>query len=162
MPTLNGRFRALALALTLASAGLAATALAAAAPAKPAAAPDKPTAVDSRQTPITVQHEGSDSTGARLSTRLKELFNASNLFKLNDKDAPKMRILLNTQAEFPDRPNVGSVYSVVWAFSQSDGHLAFLLARDLGTLSPEDVDGLAAKIVERTDGIAVKYAYLFQ
>lgn len=153
--------RALTLALTLA---LAAPALAAApaapAPGKPT--PDTPAKVTSRQTQINIVHEGSDSVGARLSTRLKELFNASNLFQLNEKDAPKMRILLNTQAEFSERPGVGSIYSIIWVFSQSENHLGYLLARDLGTLSPDEVDNLAAKIVERTDGIAVKYGYLFQ
>lgn len=152
--------RAFALLLTLA---IAAPALAASAPAavgKPT--PDKPAATTARQTAMTVIHEGTDSVGARLSTRLKELFNASNLFQLNEKDAPKMRVLLTTQSEFPDRPNVGSVYSLIWTFSQSEGHLGYLLAREVGTLSPEDVDNLAAKIVERTDGIAVKYSYLFQ
>ena len=153
--------RVLALALTLA---LAAPALAAApaAPTPGKATPDTPAKVSSRQTQINIVHEGTDSLGARLSTRLKELFNASNLFQLNEKDAPKMRILLNTQAEFAERPNVGSVYSIIWVFSQSEGHLGYLLARELGTLSPEDVDNLAAKIVERTDGVAVKYGYLFQ
>lgn len=156
--------RALALLLTLAIAvpALTAPAWAASTPSAGKPTPDKPAAVSTRQTPMAVVHEGSDSVGARLSTRLKEIFNASNLFQLNEKDAPKMRILLTTQSEFPDRPNVGSVYSLIWTFSQSEGHLGYLLAREVGTLSPEDVDGLAAKIVERTDGIAVKYGYLFQ
>ena len=149
----------LALALVLTTLTLA---QAAANPPAGKPTPDKPAAVTTRQTPISVMHEGTDSVGARLSTRLKEMYNSSNLFQLSDKDAPKMRIQLVTQAEFAERPNVGSVYAVIWTFSQSDEHLGYLLAREVGTLSPEDVDNLAAKIVERTDGIAVKYRYLFQ
>lgn len=133
---------------------------AAEAPAGKAVA-DKPAKNVERRTTIAVVHEGTDSVGARLSTRLKEMFNASNLFALNDKDGPKVRLLVNTQPEFPGRPAVGSVYSVVWIFSQSDAHLGYLLARELGTVNGDDVDSLVQQLVERTDGVAVKYAYLF-
>lgn len=148
---------ALVLALCVAAPGLA---LAAEATAGKAVA-DKPAKNVERRTTIAVIHEGTDSVGARLSTRLKESFNASNLFALNDKDAPKIRLLVNTQPEFPGRPAVGSVYSVIWTFSQSDAHLGYLLAREVGTVNGEDVDALVQQLVERTDGIAVKYAYLF-
>ena len=40
--------------------------------------------------------------------------------------------------------------------------LSFLLARELGTVNYEDVDALADKIVERSDGIAVKYRNLWK
>ncbi len=132
------------------------------APVAGKATPDTPATSAQRQTQVSIMHEGTDSVGTRLSTRVKELFNGSNLFQLNENNAPKMRILLTSKAEFSDRPNVGSVYSIIWVFSQSSGHLGYLLAQDVDTLTPEDVDIIAAKIVERTDGIAVKYAYLFQ
>lgn len=122
---------------------------------------DKPAKSTERRTVVAVIHEGSDSIGARLATRLKEVFNASNLFQLNDKDVPKVRLLVTTQPEFSTRPAVGSVYSIVWIFSQSDAHLGYLLSREMGTLSMEDVDGLVNQVIERTDGIAVKYSYLF-
>lgn len=152
-------FRGTALLLTLC---LFAPALATAAeaPAGKAVA-DKPAKTTERRTTIAVIHEGTDSIGARLSNRLKETFNASNLFALNDKDAPKIRLLLTTQPEFSTRPAVGSVYSAVWIFSQSDAHLGYLLAREVGTLNMEDVDSLVHQLIERTDGIAVKYNYLF-
>jgi len=126
------------------------------------AQPDTPVKADMRSTAVTVIHEGVDSIGARLATRLKEAFNASNLFKLEDQDQPKMRLLLNTMSEFPSRPGVGSVYSVTWAFSQSEGHLAFLLARDVGVLTLDEVDALTFSLLERSDGIAVRYGYLFK
>lgn len=125
------------------------------------AQPDKPAKVTERRTSIAVVHEGNDSIGARLANRLKENFNASNLFLLNDKDAPKVRLLLTTQPEFSTRPSVGSVYSAVWIFSQSEAHLGYLLGREVGTLNMEDVDNLVHQLVERSDGIAVKYNYLF-
>lgn len=151
------RSLAFVLALCVAAPGFA---LAADAPAGKAVA-DKPAKNVERRTTIAVVHEGTDSVGARLSTRLKETFNSSNLFALNDKDGPKIRLLVNTQPEFAGRPAVGSVYSVVWIFSQSDAHLGYLLAREVGTVSGDDVDALVQQLIERTDGIAVKYAYLF-
>lgn len=152
-------FRTLALVLALCV--IAPNFVAAAdAPAGKAVA-DKPAKNVERRTTIAVVHEGTDSVGARLSTRLKETFNSSNLFALNDKDGPKIRLLVNTQPEFAGRPAVGSVYSVVWTFSQSDAHLGYLLAREVGTVSGDDVDALVQQLIERTDGIAVKYAYLF-
>ena len=124
--------------------------------------PDTPVKMETRSTAVAVIHEGADSIGARLAMRLKEAFNASNLFRLEEKDQPKMRLLLNTMAEFPSRPGAGSVYSITWVFSQSDAHLAYLLARDVGILTMEEVDALTYSLLERTDGIGVKYGYLFK
>ncbi|MEG1610817.1 MAG: hypothetical protein RR014_00765 [Bilophila sp.] len=124
--------------------------------------PDKPTRITERNTPIAVEYEGTDSIGSRLSTRVKEILNASNLFALSEKDSPKIRILIATTPEFSTRPGVGSAYSVVWLFSQSESILRHFLAREVGVLTPDEVNDLAAKIVERTDSLAVRYGYLFQ
>ncbi len=124
--------------------------------------PDTPAKTDQRKTQISVNHTGTDNAGTRLATRLKEIYNASNLFSLNEDNAPKIRVLLISKAEFADRPAVGSVYSITWVFSQSEGHLGYLLAQEVDILTPEAVDHVAAKIVERTDGLAVKYGYLFK
>ncbi len=130
--------------------------------ANPASVPDKPASVSQRNTPVAVEFEGTDSIGSRLATRLKENLNASNLFTLTDKDTPKFRVLVSTTAEFPSRPEVGSAYSIVWLFSQSEATLRHFLLREVGVLSGGEVDGLAARILERTDGLAVRYGYLFQ
>ena len=109
--------------------------------------------------------EGTDSIGARLGTRLKERFNQSNLFTLNDdeeKDMPKLRLLVSTAPEFPGRPGVGSVYGVSWVFSQGKGYLGYLLAREVGTVNYDDLDALVDRLVERTDGIAAKYGNLWK
>lgn len=145
----------------------------AAAPAAPAETPaqagkpvqDAPKAVTDRSTLISVVMDGTDSLGARLSTRLKERFNQSSLFRLNpeeDKDRPELRLLLNTAPEFPARPSVGSVYGVCWVFSQGKGYLGYLLAREIGTVNSDDIDALVDKLVERTDGIAAKYSNLWK
>ena len=131
-------------------------------PAPAKSQPDAPVKTETRSTAVAVVHEGIDNIGARLSMRLKEKFNGSNLFKLEERDQPKLRLLLNTMEEFPSRPGIGSVYSITWAFSQSEGHLAYLLARDVGVLTMEEVDALTERLLERTDGIGVKYGYLFK
>lgn len=126
---------------------------------------DSPSLGVDRSTMISVLADGTDSLGARLSTRLKERFNQSSLFRLNpdqEKDAPELRLLLNTAPEFPSRPSVGSVYGVCWVFSQGKGYLGYLLAREIGTVNADDLDALVDKLVERTDGIAAKYANLWK
>ena len=123
---------------------------------------DKPAKVDARSTPVWVELEGTDSIGARLGMRLKEAFNGSNLFSLTDKDMPKMRLLVSTQSEFPGRPGVGSVYSICWTFTQGEGYLGYLLAREVGTLTYEEIDALVNRLVERTDGLSVKYSNLWK
>lgn len=136
----------------------------AAAPQAGQALQDTPRSLPDRSTVISVIMDGSDSLGSRLATRLKERFNQSSLFRLNadeERDAPELRLLLNTAPEFPSRPSVGSVYGVCWVFSQGKGYLSFLLAREIGTVNADDMDALVDKLVERTDGIAAKYSNLW-
>ncbi len=123
---------------------------------------NNPTSTDIRNAKVSVLHEGTDTIGIRLSTKLKELFNSSNLFNLNEENVKKIRIMVTSKSEFKDRPHVGSVYSVLWVYSQSNSHLGYLLEQEVGVLSPEDVNDVASRIVERTDGLAVKYNYLFK
>lgn len=153
---------ALALSLGCLSPSLAVQAADAGMPQAGKAQADKPVKTQVRVTSVAVVNEGTDSIGARLATRLKETFNQSNLFVLNEKDEPKLQLLIMTQPEFPGRPHVGSVYSVCWVFKQGEGYLGFLLSREVGTLNMEEVDELVAKLVERTDGIAAKYENLWK
>lgn len=158
----------LSAALLLAAFCLSPAPLFAAQPAVPQAGKpvqDAPEKSADRTTVVNVQLDGTDSLGARLSTRLKERFNQSSLFRLNadeERDAPELRVLLNTAPEFPGRPAVGSVYGVCWVFSQGKGYLGYLLAREVGTVNAEDLDALVDKLVERTDGIAAKYGNLWK
>ena len=142
--------------------GLVFAAPALAAETKQSARPDTPARITERNTPVAVELEGTDSLGARLSMRVKETLNSSNLFVLTEKDTPKVRILISTVPEFETRPGVGSAYSVVWLFRESDSMMGLYLNREVGVLTPEEIDDVAARIVERTDGIAVRYGYLFQ
>ncbi len=129
-------------------------------PAKPVA--DKPASTNERSTTVAVEHEGTDTLGSKLAFQLKDGFNKSSLFALSEKDGPKIKVLLSTVAEFPSRPNIASAYAVVWVFSQAEGTLSFTLAREVGLVTAEELDALVAKLAERTDGVAVKYGYLFK
>ena len=129
--------------------------------AESTALPDNPMPITPRNSPVSVEHEGEDALGARLSTRLKELLNGSSLFQLQEQDIPKFRILISSTSEFKDRPSVGSAYSVIWVFSLKENTLRHYLAREVGVLTPDQVDDVAAKLVERTDTLAVRYSYLF-
>lgn len=122
---------------------------------------DTPLKLTQRNTPVAVEHSGTDNLGAQLSTHVKERLNGSNLFLLEEKDVPKFRILLSTKSEFEGRPNLGSVYAVVWVFSLSDTTLRHFLMREVGIMNAEDVSLVAAKIIEQTDQLAVRYSYLF-
>ena len=157
---MHAYLRSLALGLALLLPAV--PAFAADAPAKTDAVPDKPTRITERNTPVAVEYEGNDSIGSRLATRVKETLNSSNLFSLTDKDTPKIRILIATQPEFKDRPGVGSAYAVVWVFSQSENILRHYLTREVGVVTPDEINGLAAKLVEETDSLATRYGYLFQ
>lgn len=139
----------------------AAPALAAETPKAEAPIPDKPVRITERNTPVAIEFEGTDSLGARLSTRLKETLNASNLFLLTEKDTPKIRLLISTTPEFPSRPGIGSAYAAVWVFSQSEATLRHFLTREVGVFTPDEVNELAAKLIEKTDSLAIRYGYLF-
>ena len=123
---------------------------------------DTPSPASPRSVKVAVEHEGADMVGARLALALKGVFNAHSLFALTETDAPKMKVYLATAPEFPGRPALASVYAVVWAFSQNNGTLSFLLGREVGVAAADEVDALAVKIAEQTYGFAVKYSYLFK
>lgn len=125
------------------------------------AIPNQPKEIAKRHSPVMVEFDGNDSTGAKLATRLKEVFNSSNLFQLQGKDVPKFRVVISSVPEFESRPSVGSAYSVVWLFSMSDDTLRHYLAMEVGVITPTGVNDLATKLVEETDTLALRYEYLF-
>jgi len=118
-------------------------------------------AIKAEATPIAVMHEGTDTLGAKLTYQLKEIFNSGTLFDLNDKDVPKLQMFISTSSEFPSRPGVGSVYSVVWVYSERSTVLSNYLAHESGVVSGDNLSDLADKLAARTSGLAAKHAYIF-
>ena len=113
-------------------------------------------------TPITVEHDGNDTLGSKLVVQLKEIFNTGTLIALDNHDIPKLQMLISTAPEFPSRPAVGSVYGVIWVYSERSNVLSNYLAHEVGILTPEDLDGLASRLASRTAGIAAKHSYIFK
>ena len=113
-------------------------------------------------TPVSLEHDGTDTLGAKLTMLLKETFNTGTLLALNDSDVPKLQMFITTAPEFSSRPAVGSVYSVIWVYSERSNVLSNYLAHESGILTPEDLDGLAARLASRTAGIAAKHSYIFK
>lgn len=111
-----------------------------------------------RRTPVVVEFEGNDTIGTTLFTRLQNKVNSTNP-AAPEREA-KFRILLSTAAEFPSRPGVGSVYTVVWTLALSEGSMEYYLVRDLGVVTPDTVDEVVSRIISRTEGVSARYGYL--
>lgn len=114
------------------------------------------------KTPIFIEHTGDDSLGARYAFHLKELFEKSSLFRLTPKDESKIKIILSTAEEFASRPNMSSIYGVVWSYSENEGTLKYFLASDVGVVHTASVRDQAELMASKTHEIVSKYAYLFE
>lgn len=136
----------------------------AAQPAAQPAAPkaDTPAVIASRTTPIFVEQKGADNLGSMLAFELKSACNTSSLFKMTGDDVPKITVMITTMSEFTDRPKIGSVYSVVWVFSENSNNLKYYLAQDTGIVTVDNVSALATSVANKTDQIALQYGYLFE
>lgn len=125
--------------------------------------PDTPSSDPTdRTTPVFVVHSGTDDTGVKLAFALKELFNRASLFRLTDQDEKKLTLQVTTRPEFPSRPRLGSVYSVTWLYSESEGTLKFFLDSEIGTVDAHDAEQIARSIAARTDAVSLRYSYLFE
>lgn len=133
-----------------------------AAAAKKDPPPDKPIKPAETRTPIMVEHQGSDNVGGRLAYQLKELLEKSALFRLTNKDEKKLKLLLITKEEFPGRPNMSSIYTVVWSYSENDGTLKYFLSSDVGVANAAAVKEEAEALVSRTHEALTSYNYLFE
>ncbi|WP_319781107.1 hypothetical protein [Maridesulfovibrio sp.] len=130
--------------------------------AKPASTAKIEQAGENLGIPVVVLHEGNDVLGGTLALKLKERFRKSVLFKLEDKDSKAVRVNVESRSEFRDRPEIGSVYSVVWTFAESGEVVPFYLKQELGLVNSRNVEDSAAGLMNRTDKIADEYKYLFE
>ncbi len=111
---------------------------------------------------VVIEHVGNDELGGTLALKVKEKFRTSVLFQLVDKSKKSIRIKVVSRSEFNERPAIGSVYTVIWTFAESEGVVPFYLAEDLGLVTFQNIGSIAAKLVNRTDKIAEEYKYLFE
>ena len=87
--------------------------------------------------------------------------NSSSLFALKTDKEQNISVLITTHTEFPSRPEIGSVYSVVWVYSEDANNLKYFLAQDAGIVTKATAQALARSIANKTDQIAMQYEYLF-
>ncbi|WP_235727737.1 hypothetical protein [Maridesulfovibrio frigidus] len=111
---------------------------------------------------IVVEHVGDDEMGGTLALKLKESFRKSVLFKLADKSLKSIRIKVLSRSEFSERPEIGSIYAVIWTFAESEDVVPFYLSETIGTVNLRTVETTAAKLMNATDKIADQYKFLFQ
>ncbi|NDV28844.1 hypothetical protein [Desulfovibrio sp. JC010] len=111
--------------------------------------------------PVVVVHSGDDVFGGTLALKLKESFRKSVLFTLAGKDTRSVRVNIESRSEFKDRPEIGSVYSVVWTFAESGEVVPFYLKQELGIITWRNVENAAAGLMNKTDKVAGEYKYLF-
>lgn len=116
--------------------------------------------VKKNATPVYIEFNGTDSLGSQLAFQLRERFNTSSQFQLTNDEKPKFKIILSTVPEFSSRPSVGSVFSVIWLYYERENTYSSYLVQELGTVSAEEIDGLVARLMEKSVGISAKYSYL--
>ncbi len=117
--------------------------------------------VEPEGVPVLIEHVGNDEIGGTLALKLKENFRKSILFKLADKSGKAVRVKVISRSEFSERPEIGSVYTVVWTFAESQEVVPFYLSEELGLVSARNIESAAAALMNRTDKVAEEYKYLF-
>ena len=130
--------------------------------AKPIAAEKVEQTAEKHGIPVAVIHNGDDVLGGTLALKLKENFRKSVLFTLAGKDTKSVRVIVESRSEFNERPEIGSVYSVVWTFAESEGVVPFYLKQVLGLVNSRNVENSAAGLMNKTDKVAGEYKYLFE
>jgi len=115
-----------------------------------------------RRIPVAVEHKGTDEVGARLVYNLKNFFNSSSLFRLAGKEDKKIKILIMTKEEFSGRPNMSSVYSIVWVFFDNPANLQYYLDDGVGFVHSASVKETAEGLAAKTEKVGSQYSYLYE
>ncbi len=118
--------------------------------------------VGAGKVPVMVEYEDMDSLGRRLVFNMRERFNKSDLFRLSGYKEQKLKIIFTSQEEFPSRPGLSSIYSIVWTFSYGQDVLDNFLEVEVGQISNQDLTSLAEALVAKTDEVYNSYSYLFE
>lgn len=110
--------------------------------------------------PLDIQSRGTDPSGTLLSYKLKEEVIASRLFDLKVSDKKKFVLHVLTQPEFPDRPSISSMYSIVLVYQEDAGTLSYYLNHYQGQVHAEGVAAEMQKILEWAYANLKRYHYL--
>jgi hypothetical protein len=112
--------------------------------------------------PLDIQARGSDQSGTLLSYKLKEEVMASRLFELTASEKKKFVLHVISQPEFPDRPELASIYSIVLVYQEDAGALTYYLNQYQGQVHPEAVPAEMRKILEWTYSNLKRFNYLLE
>lgn len=112
--------------------------------------------------PLDIQSRGSDQSGTLLSYKLKEEVVASRLFELTASEKKKFVLNIISQPEFPDRPGIASIYSIVLVFQEDAGTLTYFLGHYQGQVHPEGVQAEMRRILEWTYSNLKRFNYLLE
>lgn len=112
--------------------------------------------------PLDIQSRGSDQSGTLLSYKLKEEVIASKLFELTASEKKKFVLHVMSQPEFPDRPEIASIYSIVLVYQEDAGTLTYYLNQYQGQVHPEAVPAEMRKILEWTYSNLKRFNYLLE
>lgn len=121
-----------------------------------------PAEASSGRLPLDIQSRGTDQSGTLLSYKLKEEIIASRLFDLKVSDKKKFVLHVLTQPEFPDRPSISSLYSIVLVYQEDAGTLAYYLNHYQGQVHAEGVTAEMQKILEWAYSNLKRYHYLLE
>mgnify|MGYP006294564781 CR=1 FL=1 len=112
--------------------------------------------------PVMVIHKDTDDLGRRLTFNLREVFNKSSIFRLSGYNEQKIQVILSTRQEFEGRPNISSIYTIIWLFSSGEGMLNHYLDSETGFIDFRTVEDLAETLAAKTDEVVSQYVYLFE
>lgn len=128
--------------------------------AKPAQTPDSAPPLLAEKLPLDIVSKGTDQNGTLLSYRLKEELMSSKLFSLTTSEKRKFVLQIRTQPEFPDRPNLASIYSVALVYQEDSTTLTYYLDLFQGQIYAENVTTEMQKILEWSYSTLKRYHYL--
>lgn len=131
-------------------------------PAEPSKSPQEPrgSGTIELKLPLDIVSKGTDQSGTLLSYKLKEELTASKLFALTPVEKKKFVLQVRTQAEFPDRPGIASLYSIALVYQEDASTLSYYLDQIQGQVHGEGVAAEIQKILEWSYSTLKRYHYL--
>ncbi len=114
---------------------------------------------------VEVVDRAEDVVGQRLVFKVKEKFNASNMFKLTFSDETRIQVIILTMDRFKgNETSEGSstMYSVIWVLKGENSILSIYLDSTLGFAGAWVLDDAAEGIVAMTEKLASTIIKLLQ
>lgn len=129
---------------------------------KPAQGSDTRPATTVGKLPLDIQSKGSDPCGTLLSYKLKDEIVGSKVFELKTLEKKKFVLHIITQAEFSDRPNIASQYSIALVYQEDASNLTYYLDQYQGQVSTETVTTEMQRILEWSYAALKRFHYLLE